>query len=229
MGEEREQETENNQTTGNGQWDGIFREKGRVFHEIQENMPEIIELLKEKGARRVLDLGCGTGRHSVYLAENGMQVSGIDASPEGVSVTSEQMASKDLNGDFRIGNIYDKLPYPDGSFDAIISTQTLHHNKIEEIRKLIKEMERVLTADGSIFITVAARTQRHDEYTYPDKKIAPRTFVPLKGGEAGLIHYYFEEKGLKKEFGNFKTRIWKGSDGRHLCLFGERKSQQQGK
>ena len=216
-----------NSTSKNQEWDGIYKKEGHVFREVQENMPEVLGLLKEKGVKDVLDLGCGTGRHSVFLAENGMRVSGIDASSEGVRLTQEQMASKGLNGDFRAGDIYERLPYADASFEAIVSTQTMHHNTIEKIRELIKEMERVLTPGGTIFITVRRRENPDVGNGAGEERLADRTFAPTSGGEKGLPHYYFDEDRLAKEFSDFKSRIWIEKDGRHLCILGERKEQKE--
>lgn len=207
-------------------WQRNFEEKENIFPDIQENMPMVVELLKERGAKNVLDLGCGQGRHSVYLARNGMRVSGIDGAPEGIKQTQAKMEVDGLAGDFREGDIYEPLPYPDGSFDALISTQTIDHAEIEEIQRLIKEMERVLTPDGIIFITVANnKKEQLSKKGYRFKEIAPFTIVPEGGFEDGLTHYSFNEERLKKVFGNFQTRTWEEKDGRHICLLGERKQQ----
>jgi len=99
----------------------------------------------------------------------------------------------------------------------MISIQVLHHSKIENIRKLIKEIERVLTSSGIIFVTVPKRIQR------ASKNIAPRTYIPLEGLDKGLIHYIFNKRLLRKEFNNFRIqRIWVDSNNQY-CLVGESK------
>lgn len=201
------------------QWENIFREEGEVFTELQEDMPKVVELLKKEGVRDVLDLGCGAGRHSVYLAEQGFNVSGIDASPSGIEITKRRLDAEKLSADLKIGDIYERLPYPDNSFQAIVSTQVLHHNRIEKIRELIKEMKRILGPNGIIFVTVA---EMHDS---EEEEIAPNTFVPLSGGEKGLIHYYFDEKSLRDEFINFDSEIWEEAGGGHYCLLGKLKNK----
>src|SRR4051812_7343072 len=47
------------------------------------------------GARAVLDLGCGTGRHALLLAENGYRMTGVDRSPEMLATANAQLASAD--------------------------------------------------------------------------------------------------------------------------------------
>ena len=68
------------------QWDKIFKERGKVLKKPQENIPELIKLLKKKGTERILDLGCGSGRHSVYLAKQRFNVYGIDIARSGVEI-----------------------------------------------------------------------------------------------------------------------------------------------
>ncbi len=105
-------------------WDKIFREKGKVFAKPQKDIPKIVRLLKQKGVKRVLDLGCGSGRHLVYLAKEGFEVYGIDIAKYGIKIAKNWLREKGLKANLKIGNIYQKLPYSNDFFDAIISTQT---------------------------------------------------------------------------------------------------------
>src|SRR5579884_987160 len=53
-------------------------------------------VLKERGARRVLDLGCGVGRHALFFAEHGFAVSAIDGSATGIAVAGETARARGL-------------------------------------------------------------------------------------------------------------------------------------
>lgn len=207
------------------QWDNIFKKKGRVFLKLQEDIPRIVRLFKKKGVKKVLDLGCGSGRHTVYLAKHGFEVYGIDIAQKGIKITKNWLKEGKLKAKLKVGDIYKKLPFLDDFFDALISTQALHHNKIGNIRKLIKEIERILKPGGLIFITVSKRGPIKDipkEKLWRIKFIAPRTFIPLSHDEKGLVHYWFNKKLLRKEFKNFKiNNIWADSEGRHYCLLGK--------
>ena len=207
------------------QWDKIFKQRGKVFTKPQEDLPRIVKLFKKKNVKKILDLGCGSGRHIVYLAKRSFEVYGIDIASKGIKITKDWLKREKLKANLRVSNIYKKLPYPNNFFDALVSTQALHHNKISNIRKLIKEIERVLKPGGLIFITVSKRGSKKDipkEKLWKLKFIAPRTFIPLSHDEKGLIHYWFNKRLLRKEFKNFKIHdIWIESEGRHYCLFGE--------
>ncbi len=202
-------------------WNKTFKEKGKVFTSPQEDMLRIVKLFKKNNIKRVLDLGCGSGRHLVFLAKRGFDVYGIDMAKSGIKISEKWLDNEGLKADLKMGDIYGKLPYKSSFFDAIVSTQTLHHEKIEKIRKLIKEMERILKINGLIFITV------FDLKCVPNKnkkQIAPKTFILLKGNDIGVPHYSFNKDMLKEEFKDFKIlNIWHESVGRNYCLLGQKK------
>jgi ubiquinone/menaquinone biosynthesis C-methylase UbiE len=221
------------------QWDKIFKRYGKIFTKPQEDIPKIVNLFKKKGVKRVLDLGCGSGRQVVYLAKHGFDVYGIDIAKEGIKIARNWLKEENLKVNLKVGDIYKKLPYQNNFFDAIISTQTLHHNKIEKIRKAIKEVERVLKPRGLIFITMrrALRVKGwkknkiviHKWKGWKKKKvkykvIGQRIYVPAEGISKGEIHFSFTKELIRKEFKNFKIpKIWirKG----HYCFLGELKAQ----
>lgn len=217
------------------QWNEIFKRRGKVFIKFDEDMPKIYNLFKKYNVRKILDLGCGTGRHTIYLAKKGFSVYGIDIAKEGIKITKSWLSKENLQANLKIGSIYGKLPFPSNSFDAIISTKVVHHEKIQNIRKAIKEIERVLKPNGLIFVTVRKRKfkKRWPKNTIIEKfgkqktrykVIGHRTYVPIDGGEKGLVHYLFNRNLLRKEFKNFRINIWVDSDRRHYCLLGKLKT-----
>jgi len=208
-------------------WDKAFRKQGKIFKKVQQDMPRIIKIFKKSNVNKVLDLGCGTGRHLVLLAMNNFSVYGFDISSHGIKIANTWLKRLGLRANLRIGNIYEKLPYENDFFDAIISTQTLHHGNIMEIRGLIKEIERILKPNGLVFVTVRKHVSRKHipkDSLYGIRYIAPRTYVILGGLEKGLPHYRFSMKILRKEFRNFRILdLWIEKPGSHYCLLGQLK------
>ncbi len=215
------------------QWNKIFEEKGRVFLKPKKEIIKIAKIFKKRGVKKILDLGCGSGRHVVYFARKGLEVYGFDIAKKGIKLAKEWLKDERLKASFKIGSIYERLPYKDDFFDAIISTHAIHHGRIEDVRKAIAEVKRVLRPGGLIFINLRKRRirkfdpknpiiEKYGHQTVSYKMIAPRTYMPIEGGEKGLPHYLFDKKGIKKEFGGFKIhKIWTSGDGRHYCLLGE--------
>jgi len=120
--------------------------------------------------------------------------------------------------------MHKRLPYKNDFFDAIISIQTLNHGRINDIRRTIKEMKRILKPKGLIFITVSKLLPKRripKDRRYEVKFIAPRTYIILGGPEKGLIHYRFNKKILKKEFKDFKILDFWISPKRRYCLLGK--------
>jgi SAM-dependent methyltransferase len=214
------------------QWNKIFKKGGKVFRGIKTNLSEVVEIFKKENVKKILDLGCGSGRHVVYLAKKKFEVYGIDIAEVGIKITKDWLKGENLKANLKEGNIYEKLPYSSNFFDAVISTGVICHNNIKGIRKTIKELERVLKIGGFLFLNV----RRNRKYTRVNSKkvlpfgkertlcriTGPRTCVPLEGGEKGLIHYNFTKDSLRKELKNFKTlNIWIGADKRHLDFLGK--------
>ncbi len=212
-----------NESISQKSWNDIYlKETERVecALEVDEDIPWITDLFKERNVRRILDLGYGAGRHTVYLAQKGFDVYGIDISEEGTKKAKQRLAEMHLHASLTVGLITSSLPYPDNSFDAVISTRTIYHAKIEIIRQVIKEVRRVLKPHGLVFVTVRkVNLKKRDSRS---KEIAPRTYVPLEGREKGVIHYFFNKEILTREFKDFEIcNIGVDSDGGYYCLLGE--------
>src|SRR5271169_140919 len=92
-------------------WDKRFKKEGKIFEEPHEDLPRIASLLKEQGAKRLLDLGSGTGRHVVYLAKRGFSVFGLDNSPAGIRIAKSCISSEGLKADLQVQDMTEIFPY----------------------------------------------------------------------------------------------------------------------
>ena len=91
--------------------------------------PDVMALLPElkaRGVRTALDLGCGVGRHALFLAEHGLAVEAIDGSAKGLAVVRETAQARGISLGVRQGTA-DALPFDDGSFDFVLSWNVIHH------------------------------------------------------------------------------------------------------
>ncbi|MBU1197323.1 class I SAM-dependent methyltransferase [Candidatus Micrarchaeota archaeon] len=203
-------------------WDPLFKQHGRYFHNPHANMNAFVALLKKEKAQRVLDLGCGSGRHTVFLASKGFHVTALDNSDEGIQLTRQWLKKRGERARLVKGNAFARLPFPSHYFDAVVSVQVLHHGKIIEIRRAIQEVHRVLRKKGWAFITLTKI--RHRFKGSKVKELAPRTYWSLNGYEKGAIHYLFTKEKIREEFNDFDVgRIWLDTD-KYYCFFA-RKNQ----
>lgn len=212
-------------------WNSIYKKgvKNYGYYDVtepHEDMDKVIKIFKKKRVKRVLDLGCGAGRNLLYLAQKKFEVYGIDISEEGIKFIKKSLKKKGLRANLKIGNVFEKLPYPDNFFDAIISVQVLQHGSLNQIKKAIKEIERVLKPKGLLFVTLCGRYYK-GKVRYcivkTAKKFAPKTYIPTIGEEAGTLHYVYDKSTLKKHYKNFKEiDLWKDQKD-YYCFLGENK------
>jgi len=196
-------------------WEEIFLSKGTFFKKVHNDLPSFVESL-EKGIK-ILDLGCGSGRHTIFLADNGFEVTGIDSSQKGITITKKFLDEKHLNAKLICKDFYEGLPFKDNSFDCIVSTQAMHHNRLFEVERLINEIKRTLKPKGKIFITIPKiKDISHKE----PLEIEKNTFIPTKWYEQGVIHHYFNIPEIKKMFSNFEIEI-KEDDYKHYLIVGK--------
>jgi len=211
----------------------MFEKRGKIFLEasndmpdilksrknIQENIPEIVKLLKKTNVNKILDLGCGSGRHTVFLSKNGFEVYSLDILEEELKLTKAWLNDENSNAKIIKASCYERLPFADDFFDVIISTQVIHHNFHDKIKDCISEIERILKPRGIIFITVPSNKDVALEKE-KFKVVEYRTYIPLHGNEKNIPHFIYSKSLLKDDFNNFKIlSLHKDSDD-YLCLLG---------
>jgi len=109
-----------------------------------------IELAGIKEGERVLDVGCGTGTLAIAArrpAGPAGEVHGIDPSAEMISVAREKAAKGGIDAQFQTA-VMEKLPFPDGHFDLVLSSLMLHHLPADVKRAGFAEVNRVLKPGG---------------------------------------------------------------------------------
>ncbi|MBK3732726.1 methyltransferase domain-containing protein [Azospirillum brasilense] len=109
-----------------------------------------------KAGDRLLDIGCGKGflLYEFTQVVPGIEVAGIDVSEYGIANAKEEIRPFLQVGDCR------SLPYPEGSFDAVISLGTFHNLPIEGVFQALSEMQRVGRGDRKYFMVESFRDER---------------------------------------------------------------------
>lgn len=181
------------------EWDELFKEEQYRWEEPHELVVSFAADLKQRGAQRVLDLGCGAGRHVVYLARAGFDVCGTDVSPRGLEYTRAWLDREGLRAELQLSDMT-VIPYPNEYFDAIVSTYVIHHNTLDNIRRCVAEMYRTLAPGGRALLIVQSKRG----YSYGrGQPLEPDTFLRDEGADAGVPHHYFDEQGLRELFAQF--------------------------
>ena len=99
---------------------------------------------------RILDLGCGIGAASWYLAREGFQVWGVDGSKTAIEIAERRFHEEQLEGVFSVGDFI-RLDFEDNVFDCLVDINAVQQNMVENIRIILAEACRVLKPGGKIF------------------------------------------------------------------------------
>jgi len=183
-------------------WDNRWQTpEGRAEWLVPE--PDLIHLLprlQARQSRQALDLGCGVGRHALYLAAQGFDVDAIDGSPSGVGFAEETAKSRGLEVRWRQG-MMTELPYEDGAFDLVVAWNVVYHGAPAVVRQTIGEVQRVLRPGGLYLGTML--TKRNVNFRR-GREIAPDTYVIDGDSDKDHPHFYCDGRGLAELYGGFE-------------------------
>ena len=182
-------------------WERIYRELGDLRIEVLPKIKRASRIFKERHYRRILDLGCGTGKHSIFLAQKGFSVYATDISSTGIKIARRKIESLNLNNIRFKQHDMRSIPFSDNFFDAVICTWTIYHGTLGEISKTVDEVWRVLKPNGMVvtdFLSVSDSTYGIGE------EIEKNTFLGAKEPEEGVPHHYTTREELLRLFSQFR-------------------------
>lgn len=164
----------------------------------------LIQQADLKPGQHVLDLGCGTGTLAIMAKQTqpDAQVFGLDADPDMLKVAREKSATLHAPVQFDTGYT-NSLPYPDASFDRVLSSIMIHHLKTPDKETTAKEVFRVLKPGGQLHIIDFGKP-----YTLYGKMLGPflHKFEEANDNIEGRLPEIFGAPGLKTEIvGHFWT------------------------
>jgi ubiquinone/menaquinone biosynthesis C-methylase UbiE len=138
------------------EWDQIYRKYPleELGWKLGRPRPILVEFI-EKGfikKGKALDICCGAGTNTVYLAEKGFEVTGIDISPKAIAYAKKKAKQANVNINLMVQNFLN-LPFEKAEFDFVFDMGCFHHVKIEDRPKFIKGVHRVLKNGGTYLLT----------------------------------------------------------------------------
>ncbi|HAE36378.1 MAG: methyltransferase type 11 [Candidatus Nomurabacteria bacterium GW2011_GWF2_35_66] len=171
----------------------------------------------------VLDLGCGTGRNSNYLAEMGNSVIGIEISKTAINLAKNRAKDLGVEVDYRLSDMGDRYDIEDNSVDIILDV-TSSNSLNEHGREIyLNEMNRILKTGGYIFIRAlckdgnknvknllkASPGKEYDTYIIKDIGLTERVFS--RDDFIKMYSKYFKILHLEKKtnYSTFSDRIYK--------------------
>lgn len=169
-------------------WDVHWREApdDNRWTRPEPQVVDILPLLRDRGVRRVLDLGSGLGRHSLLLAAEGYEVVGVDASPAGLQ-RSRGWTRPGTKATFVLADMRD-LPFDDETFDYVLAWNVVYHGTDDEVAKAIAEIRRVIRKGGLYQCTMLSK--RHARSGL-GQAVSPNAFVrPDEDSDKRFPHLY---------------------------------------
>lgn len=176
-------------------WEEIFKEKKEVLKKPNNQLIKVIPEFKKNKVKKILDHGCGTGRHYFLMKSKGFDVYGCDNSKTALRFIKQidpkaKLKQCDMS----------KLPYNSSFFDGVISVAVIQHAKINKIKDTIKEIFRVLKKKGLLFlITISDK----DPSYKTGKEIEKNTKIDIDQIDGKIPHHFFNKKEIVDLFYDF--------------------------
>jgi len=211
--------------TAHVSWDKKWKQE---LHRDRWSKPEDrvlkrLSVLDKPGEHRVLDLGCGVGRHALALARMGFQVDALDGSKTGLDEVEKAKQKHNLDINLHHG-LMTHLPFANNCFDYVVSWNVIYHGDEVVLQSCIKEITRVLKPGGLFQGTLLSKRNKH--YGVGDY-ISKNTWIRDTGSDKDHPHYYCNFAEVVKMFDAFDMWMLEDYDQRdndwHIHLVAEKK------
>ena len=172
-------------------WEKIFSSKPEMFGvEASVAATSAAKIFKEKNIKKIIELGSGQGRDTIFFAKNGFHIEALDYSSSAIKAIINKSKEYNLENSLN-ANIFDlrkKLPYESGFFDGCFSHMLYCMAfSIEEIEYLNNEVNRVLKKGGVNIFTV--RNMSDGDY-----KNGTHIGQDLYENDGFIVHFFSEDK-----------------------------------
>jgi len=173
--------------------------------------------------KTILDLGCGTGRNSNYLADIGNTVIGIEISKTAITLAKIRAKEMGVIVDYRLGDIGEPYDIKDNSVDIVIDVTSSNSLNEKGRAVYLNEINRVLKKGGYIFVRALCKDGNknvknllkqspgfeHDTYVLKDIGLTERVFS--REDFIKMYGHFFKILNLEKKtsYTTFNNRIYK--------------------
>lgn len=175
-------------------WNSIAPE----WHEHKTNASELAKEFLSKQKGNILDIGSGSGRHLQKIKNGKMFL--VDFSEKMIKLAKQKTKEQNIDAEFAVANMT-KLPYKDNFFDSAICISALHCLQLNDSKKAIKELHRVLKPKTQSLIAVWNKNSKRFRRCKTNEKYIGWT-------DKGKRYYYlFTENEIHKLFTDADFKI----------------------
>jgi SAM-dependent methyltransferase len=161
-------------------------------------LPSIPEILTEHGTKTVLDLGCGSGWLSIYLARAGFQVTGVDVAAHAIDLARTWANQENWKIRFDISDIAD-ISYGRASFEGVVANSIFEHLTLELAATTVDQLHSLLIKNG-VFIGCFDQVGTGPGEYY---ELEDGTHVYTDKGRKGMMLRCFSDDEIKALFSNW--------------------------
>ena len=131
-------------------WNRVYRSDSSFFGDDPSNFGlNCYEEFKQHGVKKILELGCGQGRDTIFFASNGLDVVAIDSSQVAIYALSKIITEMNLPIKAMIYDVSAAIPFDNSYFDAIYSHMFFNMRFTDDqLKYLFVEVNRVLKDGG---------------------------------------------------------------------------------
>jgi len=151
---------------------------------------------------KVLDLGCGVGRNSNYLAQKGFDVVGMDISETAIKIAKERSEKIIKNPKYLNRNMGLKYPFSKNEFDLIVDITASNSLNEKERKVYLKEVSRVLKETGFFFVRALCKDGDKNAKKLLELNPGREKDTYIMPG-TGLTERVFSEKDFKEMYSQY--------------------------
>jgi SAM-dependent methyltransferase len=137
-------------------WDRVYQSDNTFFGDEQSNFATLcFDHMKSNNVKKVLEIGAGQGRDTMFFASNGLEVEALDYSSRGIEIISKKANEKKLPVKPQLFDVKKPLPFKDACFEAAYSHMLLNMRFSQaELHSVFSEIRRILKPNGLNYFSV---------------------------------------------------------------------------
>jgi len=205
---------------GYDRWAATYDTMGNWLLELEE--PEVDRALGDVAGLDVLDVGAGTGRHAIRIAERGARVTAIDFSERMLEKARRKPGADRVRWLAHDIARHEALPFAPSSFDRVLSALVLEHIPVDGLASFFGELGRVARDDAVIVVTamhpamflkgVSANFRDESGEVRPLSYVATLSDYIMGAVQAGLVIVALAEHSVDDGLAtrNERSRKWLG-------------------
>lgn len=186
-------------------------EWGEIFAaaEMQQLTPNpeflaVLPLAKAAGCRRVLDAGCGAGRHLLPLVQEGFEVWGVDREAGVLEGLHGKLLAAEIQAQLVLADL-ERLPLAGASFHLVVSINVINHGYTRTFEAYCRELDRVLMPGGYLFAYLSPREAGELVRLPGTRELELGTLVDIATPDGEMVHHFPTPGEIKGQFPGYRV------------------------